>query len=383
MKRLAIITTHPIQYHAPWFRLLSERKQIALKVFYTWSQSNEKVYDARFGAERSWDIPLLDGYEYEFVPNTSRYPDSNHFRGIINPGFIARLKQENFDAILVIRWNLWSHFFILQAFGKHPTLFFRGDSTWSDSGNIFKRLAKKLLLHFVYRRVSTAFIVGSLNKHYFLQCGLKESQLQLAPHAVDNERFQHAAAVHEKRAVLEREQLKIPTDSVVFVYAGKFYPIKQLDLLIRSFLRLQGAKYRLVLYGSGEQEILLRQLTGADERIIFQPFKNQSEMPWVYRLGDVFVLPSKRETWGLGVNEAMACGRPAIVSDGCGCAPELIVEGETGFTFRSGGEADLLKQMQQFTDKTVSKKMGEKAFEHIRQFSLEKVAEVIEEAVVG
>jgi glycosyltransferase involved in cell wall biosynthesis len=116
---------------------------------------------------------------------------------------------------------------------------------------------------------------------------------------------------------------------------------------------------------------------------LFQAFRNQSEMPTLYRVGDVFVLPSKSETWGLGVNEAMACSRPAIVSDACGCAPELIVEGETGFVFRSGDEVDLLKQMRQFTDKTVSKKMGEKAFEHIRQFRLERVAEVIEEEVLS
>lgn len=86
MKRLAIISTHLIQYNAPLFQLLSERKNIAIKVFYTWGQSKDAVYDARFGAVRSWDIPLLNGYEHVFVHNTSKHPDSNHFRGIINPG---------------------------------------------------------------------------------------------------------------------------------------------------------------------------------------------------------------------------------------------------------------------------------------------------------
>src|SRR5688572_15715452 len=103
MKRLAIITTHPIQYNAPMFRMLSERKYIDVKVFYTWGQSQETVFDARFGLQRSWDIPLLEGYEYEFVKNTSKQPDSNRFFGVINPGLIDQLKQENFDAILVYR----------------------------------------------------------------------------------------------------------------------------------------------------------------------------------------------------------------------------------------------------------------------------------------
>ena len=384
MKRLAIITTHPVQYHAPWFRLLSERKCIEVKVFYTWGQSKEKVYDARFGAERSWDIPLLDGYAYEFVHNTSNRPDSNHFRGIINPGFIARLKNEKFDAILVIRWNLWSHFLILQAFGGGGTkLFFRGDSTWIHSGNKFKQLAKKILLRFVYRKVNKAFSVGVLNKNYFLKCGLHEHQLLSAPHAVDNNRFQQGAAFFEAKALSEREGLNIPLESVVFLYAGKFYAIKQLEILISAFQQLEGDEYRLLLYGSGEQELFLKELAKNDSRIIFQPFKNQSEMPWVYRVGDVFVLPSKRETWGLGVNEAMACSRSAIISNGCGCAPELIIEGKSGYTFPCNAANELLNRMQKCGNKTTVAEMGKFASLHIQQFSLERVAQVIEKEVLS
>ena len=105
-------------------------------------------------------------------------------------------------------------------------------------------------------------------------------------------------------------------------------------------------------------------------------------MPWVYRMGDVFVLTSKTETWGLSINEAMACGRAAIVSDGCGCAPELIIEGETGFIFKTGDRDDLLKQLQQFPDNKLSAKMGDNAFIHIKKFSLHQIAEAIEEAVI-
>ena len=105
-------------------------------------------------------------------------------------------------------------------------------------------------------------------------------------------------------------------------------------------------------------------------------------MPIVYRLGDVFVLPSKSETWGLAVNEAMACGRPAIVSDACGCAPELIIQGETGYVFNHTSKNDLLELLQQFNSKKITVAMGKRALAHIKQFSLERVAEVIEHAVV-
>ena len=68
-------------------------------------------------------------------------------------------------------------------------------------------------------------------------------------------------------------------------------------------------------------------------------------MPIVYRLGDVFVLPSKGpiETWGLSVNEAMACSRAIIVSDRCGCGVDLVKEGINGYIFKRKSVKDLLE----------------------------------------
>ncbi|HTH31330.1 MAG TPA: hypothetical protein VL946_08255, partial [Lacibacter sp.] len=73
MKKLAIVTSHPIQYNAPLFRLLAERGKIDVKVFYTWGQTEQGfVYDPDFKRAFKWDIPLLEGYEKEFVENISK-----------------------------------------------------------------------------------------------------------------------------------------------------------------------------------------------------------------------------------------------------------------------------------------------------------------------
>lgn len=65
-------------------------------------------------------------------------------------------------------------------------------------------------------------------------------------------------------------------------------------------------------------------------------FCNQSQMPKVYAACDMLVLPSTgRETWGLVANEALACGKPIIVSDACGCAPDLAADGIAGRMFRT------------------------------------------------
>ena len=71
MPRLAVITTHPIQYYAPFFKMLNNRQKIKIKIFYTWSQSQQgPKFDPGFGKNIAWDIPLLEGYNYTFIKNT-------------------------------------------------------------------------------------------------------------------------------------------------------------------------------------------------------------------------------------------------------------------------------------------------------------------------
>ena len=83
----------------------------------------------------------------------------------------------------------------------------------------------------------------------------------------------------------------------------------------------------------------------------FAGFLNQSELPAAYTAADVLVLPSDGgETWGLVVNEAMACGLPAIVSDAVGCAPDLIEEGKTGFTHPMGDSAALAQCLMRLAE---------------------------------
>ena len=109
-KRLAIVTTHPIQYYAPLFKMLHKRGLINIKVFYTWSQSQQGAkYDPGFGKSIEWDIPLLEGYDYTFVNNISSKPGTHHFSGIINPSLNAEIEQWNPNAILIIGWSFKSH----------------------------------------------------------------------------------------------------------------------------------------------------------------------------------------------------------------------------------------------------------------------------------
>ena len=101
-------------------------------------------------------------------------------------------------------------------------------------------------------------------------------------------------------------------------------------------------------------------------------------MPIIYRMADVFVLPSKGpgETWGLAVNEAMASGRPVIVSDKCGAAADLIEEGVNGFVCKSQNHDSLLEKMQLCLGADLSE-MGRSASNMIQHFSYKSFGDTL------
>lgn len=358
MKRLAIVTTHPIQYNAPLFRLLTQRGMISLKVFYTWGNDVMKEkFDPGFDKVIEWDVPLMDGYDYTFVTNTSGEAGSHHFKGIINPDLIENISAWKADAILVFGWRFKSHLKVIRHFhGKLPVLF-RGDSTLLDKEEgAFKKIARSIMLRWVYRHVDIALYVGKANKEYFKKFGLKENQLVFVPHAIDNDRFKFDNGVEEIRT-----ELSIPSDSVVFLFAGKLEIKKNPALLLNAFIQLNELNAHLVIAGNGPLEKKLQLQYGSNSNIHFIPFQNQSKMPALYKACDVFVLPSQGpgETWGLSVNEAMACSRAVLVSDKCGCYPDLVKDNVNGFIFGSNNVKGLAEIMNKIgTDKNKLKEMG-------------------------
>lgn len=377
-KSLAVITTHPIQYNAPLFKLLNERK-LKIKVFYTWGEKVlQDKFDPGFGKSVKWDIPLLEGYEYEFVKNVSTNPGSHAKDGIDNPDLIEKIKQWKAEAVLFFGWNFKSHLSAMKYFkGKIPVLF-RGDSTLLKTQPFFKNMLRKIYLTYIYKNIDYALYVGSANKAYYQYCNIKAKQLVFAPHAIDNKRFEDEKNIDEKFINHTKQQLNIKHSDVTFFYCGKFQEEKNLFVLVNAFNKLTSTNTHLILIGNGIYEDNLKQLAKQNKQIHFLPFQNQSLMPSVYRLGDVFCLPSKSETWGLGVNEAMACAKAVLVSNKCGCAQDLVQEKNNGFVFKYNDENDCLQKVQTLiSEKKNLSKMGEQSKTIIAHWSYEKQAEAI------
>lgn len=376
MKKLAIVSSHPIQYNAPLFKQLSLNKEFTIKVFYTWEQSKlGNIKDPDFNIYRDIDFDLLKGYDFCFVQNTAKNPGSHHYFGINNPTLNINITSFQPDAILIFGWSFKSHLALMKYFkGKIPIIF-RGDSTLLDNTrefiSILKNSMRRLFLRWVYKHIDFAIFVGKSNYDYYISMGLQKKQLFYAPHAIDNNRFNTINEQQQKELSIFKKKIGIQEHDFVFLFVGKFEEKKNPLLLINVFKKLQYSNIKLLLIGDGILFKSIKIEIQTDSRIISLGFQNQSIMPIVYRMGSVLVLPSKgpNETWGLAMNEAMACGLPIIASDKCGGAIDLINQ-NTGIVFKSNNKDELLDAMLFFiTQQKNCKLMGKNAHNYIQKFN--------------
>ncbi|MFO0760141.1 MAG: glycosyltransferase family 4 protein [Byssovorax sp.] len=331
MKKLAVVTSHPIQYNAPWFRHLAARGDLDLRVFYLWDFGVEKRFDPGFGREVLWDVPLLGGYAHEIVPNTSPDPGTHHFTGLRNPTLGARVAAFDPDAVLLLTYNyLSTHRFLWTWDRRRAPLLFRGDSHRLDPARRAEPL-RRAFIALTLSRFDGFLYVGEANRRYFRYHGVPDDKLFFAPHAVDNDRFSAAGARAADDALAFRREQGIPDDHAVVLFAGKLVEKKRPQDLLAAFLDARPEKATLLFVGSGPLEAALRARAEGHASVRFAPFQNQSQMPRTLVAGDLVALVSDvQETWGLIINEAMAVGRAVLVSDHVGCAEDLVRPGENG-----------------------------------------------------
>lgn len=345
-KRVLLAATHPIQYQVPLFQALARVPGIDFSVLYM------QLLDAAqqgegFGVAFTWDIPMLEGYHWQAVPDLGGRGGLRGFFATRIRRPVALLRSLKPDVLLLTGWQAWPLVqLLLAAWWLQVPVVMRG-----ESNALRQRPWPARMLHRLLLAPCKAFLtIGRGNEAFYRGYGVAAQRMFSAPYYVDNDRFAAAAqALASEREAL-RQRWQVPDGAVCLLYAGKLEPKKRIfDLLdaLRQVVQNGGPLVHLLVVGTGELMEAARARV-AEHRlpVSFAGFLNQTEMPAAYVATDCLVLPSDYgETWGLVVNEAMACGKPALVSDRVGCGPDLITPGETGALFPFGDVPALAAQI--------------------------------------
>lgn len=349
--RLAYLLMAPITYQAPMLKQLAAHPEIELKVFYRSDFPLKSYHEAGLNQTITWDVPMLEGYTYEFLPTLGN-PEKFSFFRPWNYGLFKKLATEKYDVLWIHGYTRYHELLgILFAKILGMKVLLRGES---HAMAIAKRPYRKWISKIFFKTLNficDGFLtIGTLNRQYLKAQGIQANKLFFAPYTVDNEYFQKQIDSTDIQAL--KQSLNIQTNKPVIMFISKLFPRKRPMDLLDAFTRLTDDPSTppdayLIFVGAGvlEKKLQAKAKQLGWDNILFLGFQNQSTIPSYYALADIFVLPSEQEPWGLVINEAMNAQALIITTDQVGSSYDLVKNNKNGFVYQAGNVEQLTKAL--------------------------------------
>ena len=343
MKKIAIITTHPIQYQIPLFKNLI-KKNILCDVFFGSkhgfkSAEKDKELDVKF----NWEIGKnsFDGYRAFFSKdqNKSIYSFNLSFKNLEK-----YLKKNDYDALLFFGWNKLIYlkaFFLAKKLGIKTIL--RVETNLEKEIFFIKKIVKYLTLRIFFRFIDYFLYIGTLNKKFYQKLNVPNKKLYYAPYFINHNFFKSKL---NKNSLKKKYNLN---SKKIILFVGKFIERKRpLDFIKLAKYFKDNDNIKFVMIGSGKLIYNCKNFikTNNLKNVSILGFHNQDALREIYNISDILILPSEYDTWGLVINEAMSAGLSVISTTQCGASFDLIKNKNTGFVYDKKNSIDLLKKFK-------------------------------------
>lgn len=262
-------------------------------------------------------------------------------------------------------------------------IYFLSDSKADDQPR--SRIGE-MLKGLLVRCFSGAMVAGDRHGQYFRSLGFN-GPIQTGYDVIDNDYFSSRADKYRKRAGCVFAEGLLPEK--YFLCVSRLVKRKRVDSVLRIYNRSGVADlgFRLMIIGSGPEAeniaMLIVELELSDS-VCIVPMVDNSRMPLFYSRATALILASEYDQWGLCINEAMACGVPALVSERCGAANEIVIDGENGVVFKNGDLAKPASEMMYLArDPQYAIRLGLAAKKKMREWDLAKFSDGITRLVQG
>lgn len=268
----------------------------------------------------------------------------------------------------------WAMLAVCILLGRKRAVFC--DSTSFDRK---KHRLKEMAKAFFFRRCDGFFCYGIRSKEYVESYGVDAQktyyrcQAAALPHGYD------VAAIRGFYETNDRAVAASPK----FLYFGRLSEEKGLFDLLDAFRivreKLPDATLDIVGAGLIERELIDRtKQFHLESSVAFLGSKNLEDIGKLLMTSAAMILPSHREPWGLVVNEALSYGCSVVVSNVCGCVPELVVDGVTGYSFPAKDVRALADAMVSTARMSVDRQsVAKRCLDLIAQYTPERAASEI------
>ena len=332
------------------------------------------------GSNKNLESKIIKGVNIHEISRVSLPTADMSTRALKRLMFGHRVSQavDNLGGFDVIHLNVgYSGWEIVLRKQRVPVVFTVHNSypwlaSWSSilTLNYFERVYLNMndtLTQFVAKRVNRVLPVSSHMGEAVIRKGVDPKRVKVIFNSVDSERFY--PILNAKKYFIEK--YSIPSDKVLFLFLGGLRIEKGIDYLLRAFQEL--SKYYnnvfLLIAGKGHQRDYLETLAKSlkIDNIKFLGSVCEHDLPIVYSACDVYVLPSILEPGALTLLEALASGKPIIITRDLG--KDFIEDGKQGFLVPTRDWRKIFEAMVNCMDATVRKKMGVEALERSKSFT--------------
>lgn len=331
--RLLIFDTHPIAYRSPVFRALYQIHG-DLKVYFFnsgfdatewWFHESGKNMSRTGGAE------LTEGF-----PNETLETEKLGFRRTLK-ALRRVLEAERPSAVLIYGYYLpdqWALRWLTARLGI-PLLFV--GETFNSTSGLTRRLMRPPLRKYFFRGVSRFIAIGEKTASFYKAQGIPDKQIDQARYCADVAYFDRPKEEAKRIRAEWRRAHSIEDDAFVVLYVGRLFERKRpMDAVALHSMLSDRPEVHTVIVGYGPMEPKVRAAAERLPRIHVLGFQSHEQLIAIYHGADLLFVPSEYETWGLVVNEASVAGTPALITDSCGVAGDLVVPGKTGFIYPMG-----------------------------------------------
>ena len=336
--RVGIITELIAPYRLPVFNKLAANASVEPHIIFL-SETDPSL--------REWHIYRDEiRFRYNVLPNWRRWIGS--YSLLVNWGLSDLLDRTSPELLICGGYNYlasWEAAHWCRQRGVPLVL-------WSES-TAFDQRREYPVVEFLKRKFlqqCQAFVVPGRSAFKYLESlGVRKEAIVTAPNAIDNEFFAQSALMARANATHYRSRYGLPER--FFLYCGRLTQLKGVFDLLDAYASLPPdirSQVSLVFAGSGDAKPALQQRAERiyPGRVHFPGFVHREDLPAYYALADMLMFPTHSDTWGLVVNEAMACGLPVVSSSVAGCAADLVVSGQTGLLVDAGSVDQLASAMK-------------------------------------
>jgi len=375
-RRLVILTEIISPYRIPLFNALARHEGVDLQVIFL-AETDPHL--------RQWPV-YRDEIKFPHKVLPSWRKRVGRYNCLLNRGVPGALTAAAPDAILCGGYNyLASWQALFWARSHHVPFFLWSESNLQDlrGGHAPVEFLKSRFL----QRCSGFVVPGQSAREYLRAHRISEDSIFTAPNAVDNDFFAAAAAAVRQQAAAHRAELDLPQR--YFLFAGRLVREKGVFDLLAAYATLDEPTRRkvgLVFVGDGPAR---RQLEGHASSVSpgvikFAGFAQREQLARYYALAEMLILPTYTDTWGLVVNEGMACGLPIILSRAAGCAADLVQENWNGLRIPPNDVSSLASAMRSLASQPeLCLTMGANSAQHIAHYSPEDWSMGILRAMAG